>query len=338
MEKKSIVLALFLLMIVLFGGCIQQNFADLSDNISDEAMLTGWWLQSWSEDGKDLNITYNRGTNTMSIRIIDSDSYNPFGIQTNREEVKQNVGEDIYGRDLNTTIAMPSTWRGGSVKPEYIVGNGTIIYPVGANLEQSLFSRRFNVKINNEYDENGNLVGAYGKEEFSGHILTQTEKITYSGYATGNFTEKDGQPVWTNRIEKTNYYQNDKFYAKTVTTVLPSSEYLGGRWVKTREDQKTVTIYADGSNRESDLIIIFQRNESGIMSGITGNGIVKGSDVTAGKNVNYSGSININYGFESKIGWYKTGYNEKISGSGRLLKRLPFEAILISDIYFRPVF
>lgn len=118
----------------------------------------------------------------------------------------------------------------------------------------------------------------------------------------------------------------------------PSSEYLGGSWVKTREDQKTVTTYADGSKRESELIISWLRNERGVISGMNGRGKVTGSDVINGKNVDYTGSIIVNYGFEKRIGWYKIGYNEKISGSGRLLKRLPFEVIYISDIYLRPVF
>lgn len=233
---------------------------------------------------------------------------------------------------------MPSTFHGGSVKPDYIIGNGSIIYPMGASLEKSLFSRRFNVTINNEYDGNGNLIGAYGKEEFSGHISTQTEKITYSGYATGNFTEKDGQVVWTGRTETTNYYHNGKHYAETIITVIPSSEYLGGKWVKTREDQKIVTTYADGNKRESKLVIILQRDEYGIMTGMNGKGVVEGSDVVNGGNVDYTGSIIVNYGFENRIGWYKIGYNEKISGNGRLLKRLPFEVIYVGDIYLRPVF
>lgn len=342
MNKTILIIGMILSTTVIFSGCAEKVKYGISQNATiksiNEDALTGWWSPKWSEDGKDLNVTYNRGRNTMSISIRVSNSYNPFGVQTNGGEVKENVGEDVYGRELNITVATPSTWRGGPVKPDYIIGNGSIIYPVGANLEQSLFSRRFNVTINNEYDENGNLIGAYGKEEFSGHISTQTEKITYSGYAIGNFTEKDGQVVWTERIEKTNYYHNDKPYAETVTTVIPSSEYLGGKWVKTREDQKTVTTYADGSKRESELIIILRRNEYGVMAGMNGKGIVTGSDVINGKNINYSGSIVINYGLKSNIGWYKIVYNEKISGSGRLLKRLPFEAIYISDIYLRPVF
>jgi hypothetical protein len=57
-----------------------------------------------------------------------------------------------------------------------------------------------------------------------------------------------------------------------------------------------------------------------------------------GESVDYTGSITLDYRFDSRVGWHKGGYSEENSAGTALPQRLPLEAIFIDDPYLRPVF
>jgi ABC-type transport system involved in cytochrome bd biosynthesis fused ATPase/permease subunit len=108
------------------------------------------------------------------------------------------------------------------------------------------------------------------------------------------------------------------------------------KWVTVSENHVTKTTYANGSQRNSDITILWQREQNGIISGKSGSGVVTGSELINGKLINYTGSITVDYSFDSNLwgGWYKSGYNESRVAESLLPKRLPFEVIFIDDMYF----
>jgi len=288
--------------------------------------LPAWWVPTWSEDGVDLSVEYTQGTGKLSESIHVGTSYDSFGVPVEGSEVTVRKGEDIYGRELDMTIGTLSGWH-AQLKPDSVVASGTATHPAG-------FARTLRVTVHYEYNES-QLRGGSGNEEFSVRI---PGGITYSGSATGTFTAQYGQLVWTERVENTSYYLGDKPYAETVIVTTPESDYLGGRLVVVQQSVKTTTTYADGSRRESDIVISWQRDENGVCSGKSGSGVVTGTEVVNGTPVDYTGSVTLDYGFDSHIGWYKTGYSEARSAETELPKRLPFEVIFIDDPYLRPVF
>jgi hypothetical protein len=101
---------------------------------------------------------------------------------------------------------------------------------------------------------------------------------------------------------------------------------------------RTTTRYADGSNRESEIVLVWQRNAAGLTSGRSGSGTVSGVEVVNGVSIKYDGEITLDYGFDTRIGWFKTGYREELSANAALPNRLPLEVISIDDLYLRPVF
>jgi hypothetical protein len=288
--------------------------------------LPAWWVPVWSEDGADLSVEYTQGTGNLSETIHVGTSYSPFGEPVEGSEVTVRKGEDIYGRELDMTIGTLSGWH-AQLKPDSVVASGSVTHPAG-------FARTLKVTVHYEYNQS-QLRGGSGDEEFFGSIAGG---IAYSGSATGTFTAQYGQLVWTERVENTNYYLGDKPYAETVIVTTPESELLGGRLVVVRQRVKTTTTYADGSRRESDIVISWQRDENGVCSGKSGSGVVTGTEVVNGTPADYTGSVTLDYGFDSHIGWYKTGYSEARSAETELPKRLPFEVIFIDDPYLRPVF
>jgi hypothetical protein len=322
-----------------------QQLLILADEWSSPAssgLLAGWWLPTWSEDDTNLNVDYTSRKSTLIDVTHVENFYNPFGVKIGEILVIKRNGEDFYGRGQNVTVGTLLTFHNGGVKPDSVVPNGTIIYPVRSALEGGsailiTYERSFNMTINYEYDE-GYLKNGSGNEEFSGHISTSPGNITYSGNVTVSFKEMDGQIVWTEYIEKTIYSYENRPYAETVTVTTPQYEYLGGKWLTVREKYKTTTIYTDGNMRKSEIGIIWQRTEYGTTSAKNGSGIVNGSEVINGETVDYTGSIAIDYGLDSRMGWYKTGYNEKIFANAGLPKRLPFEVVFVDDLYLRPVF
>jgi hypothetical protein len=91
-------------------------------------------------------------------------------------------------------------------------------------------------------------------------------------------------------------------YAEMVTLATPKSEYLGGDYVTVRETVRTTTRYADGSNRESEIVLVWQRNAAGLTSGRSGSGTVSGVEVVNGMSIKYDGEITLDYGFDTRIG------------------------------------
>jgi hypothetical protein len=319
------------------GSLIEDSKSGVGSPTLGLGLINAWWLPKWSDDGANLNLRYTRGKGTMSQTTQNERQYNSFGVQVGGDVVIHRKGEDIYGREQDMIIRTLSSWR-GSVKPDSVAASGTITYPNEVGVGQSWFNRSLKVMVIPEYNEKGEIKGGSGTESFSGHILTSAGKVTYSGSATGTFTVSYGKLHWTQRIEETTYYLGDKPYAVTVTVIIPESQMLGGNLLPIREHTKTTTTCADGSRRESDVVILWPRNENGVLTGKSGSGVVTGTEVINGKPVNYTGLVTIDYGFDSKEGWHKVGYNEKRSADTGLPNRLPFEVIYIDDLYMRPVF
>lgn len=357
MKKEKIaglIVIVIVTSLVMFSGCVKKDIPTsnptpsptvgslIQDLKSGEGsptlrLLNAWWLPKWSDDGENLNLMYTQGKGTMSETTQNVRKYNNFGVQYGGEVVTHRKGEDIYGREQDMTIRTPLSWH-GSVMPDSVAASGTITYPTEVGVEQSWFTRSFNVTVIYEYNDKGEFKGGSGKESFSGHILTTAGEITYSGSATGTFTALYGKLHWTNRIEETKYNAGDKPYAETVTEIIPESQMLGGSLLTIRERAKTTTTYADGSRRESDVVILWPRNENGVLTGKSGSGVVTGTEIINGKPISYTGSVTIDYGFASREGWHKVGYNEKRFADTGLPNRLPFEVIFIDDSYMRPVF
>jgi hypothetical protein len=357
MRKENIaglIVIVIVVSLVMFSGCVKKDIPTsnpppshtegslIQDLKSGEGsptprLLDAWWLPKWSDDGENLSLTYTQGKGTMSETNQNVRKYNNFGVQYGGEVVTHRKGEDFYGREQDMTIRTPLSWH-GSVQPDSVAASGTITYPTAVGVEQSWFTRSLNVTVFYEYNDKGEFMGGSGKESFSGHILTNTGKITYSGSATGNFTVLYGKLLWTHRIEETKYNDGDKPYAETVMVIFPESQMLAGSLLTIREHAKTTTTYADGSRRESDVVILWPRNENGVLIGKSGSGVVNGTEVINGKPISYTGSVTIDYGFTSKEGWHKVGYNEKRLADIGLPNRLPFEVIFIDDSYMRPVF
>lgn len=297
--------------------------------------LSGWWETQWSDDGTSININYMKGNNTLSKTTTATNDYNQYGLVVGRYEKTTAIGEDIYGREQNLITEIPYEWHGGGVKPDSTVRTGTFVYPAEMKSEQSQYFRSINSTIIFQYDSNGYLTGGSGSENFLGQISSPTDKITYSGNATAIPEIRDGQLLFKQQVETTDYYYRDKLYASTERIISGNSQYLGGEWVTVSENHVTKITYANGSQRNSDITILWQRNQdNGVTSGKSGSGVVTGSEIINGNPVNYTGSITVYYSFDSKIGWYKSGYYESRIARSSLPKRLPFEVIFIDDMYF----
>lgn len=254
------------------------------------------------------------------------------------EYIVKRVGDDMYGREENIKTVTRSEWHGGSVKPDSVEAQGTITYPAGTKFEQSEFARNIDETIHYEYNDKGQLAGGSGTDQFSGHISTTAGTIPYSGSATPTFKVKNGQLLCTKRTETTNYYYNGKYYAETVAVNTLHYDYLGGKWIVVSETVKTTTSYADGSKRDSVIVILWQRTEYGLITGKSGSGNITGTEVMNGKQVSYTGSVTLDYGFDLKISWYKVRYREGRSAQIRLPERLPFEVMFIDDYILRPAY
>jgi hypothetical protein len=299
--------------------------------------LDAWWEPQWSADGLVLDVAYTRGRNSLTEVIHVGTSYTPFGDPIAGGEVTYRTGEDIYGREQNVTISSLVGWH-GSVKPDSLAAAGTFRYPATGEDENATFTRSLNVTVTCAYDASGRLTGGRGSERYSGQLMASDGTIAYAGMATCTFAVNDGLLVWTERTEKTSYSYHGEPYAETTAVITSESEYLGGGYVKVRETVSTTTIYADGSYRESEMVLVWQRNAAGVPSGRSGSGTVSGADMIHGASVTYEGSIALDYGFDTRLGWIKTGYHEERSADRELPKRLPFDVIYLDDLYLRPVF
>ena len=343
MAKRGLlflVVSVILVSVLILGYVWQEGIIERLVNDEGNRILTpleAWWTTGWSVDDAEANVDYVQGGNTLSETVHVEETYTPYGVQVGGSEVTQRTGEDIYGRKQNMTISVLSSWR-GTVKPDSIIASGTFTYPANVEFEQGLFALNLEVTVDCEYNDKGQLLGGSGKEDFFGHILTSSGKIAYRGNVTATFETLYGEIVWTDRTEKTEYYYDNKLYAQTVTITIPQSKYLGGKLVTIQEIVRTNTTFADGSHRESEIVISWQRSEYGVATGISASGTVTGTEIINGSQIDYSGAISLDYGFDSRVGWHKIGYNERKTSNTRLPKRLPFESIFVDDPYLRPVF
>ena len=262
-----------------------------------------WWRQEWSADGGTLSVNYNQCQSNLSGTETIGKNYTSGGVLENSTDVELRHGTDVYGRAQNRTIATLSIWHGGSVKPDSETAEGTIVYPATAD---SLFTRSVSVNLTWEYDSNGRLWGGTGAEESSGHISTSGSGLTFSGSASGSFLIMSGKLACTQRVEQTDYYYEGKLYANVTTVITPQSQWFGGVLSIVRETCKTTTTYADGGQRESDIVVLWQRNENGSLTGKSGSGSVTGTEIINGRPVSYTGVITLSYDYNTQSGWHKT--------------------------------
>ena len=317
------------------GGGGSGSSSNSSNSNTSDGELLGWWEAQWSEDGASINAKYTKGNNSLSEITTTKNTYNQYGILVRIDEVTTAKGVDTYGREQDLTTDSLYLWLGGKVRPDSSLRTGTFVYPAGMQFDQSQYSRSINSTITYQYDSMGNLTGGSYSENFSGQISFQTGKFTYSGNVTATPEIKDGQLLFKQQVETTDYYDGGKLYAETERIISGNSQYFGGKWVTVSENHVTKTTYANGSQRNSDINILWQRDQYGINTGKSGSGVVTGSEIINGKPVNYTGSITVDYDFHSNLGWYKSGYYESRVAESSLPKRLPFEVILfIDDICF----
>ena len=65
---------------------------------------------------------------------------------------------------------------------------------------------------------------------------------------------------------------------------------------------------------------MWQRNTAGVTSGRSGSGVVTGTEIVKGTSLNYEGEITLDYGFDTRTGWFKSGYSESRSATKELPK------------------
>jgi hypothetical protein len=298
-------------------------------------IFVGWWTVEWSLNNTGITIVYAEGSNSISINQETENLYDPFGNLVGKNVQIHKKGEDIYGREQDINTQINYKFIGGNVKPDVLIRNGTIVYPPEEGLVQRAYSITLNEEITFKYNDIGHLEGGSYSEEFYGHVSTNSSIIEFSGSAFETLVGRNGVLLFTERTEKTTYYKDDKMYAETETVITPESEYLGGTWLTTSESYEIVTDYADNTERITNLVILWNRNEYGITTGKSGNGLSNGTEIINEKEISYSGSIDIHYGFDGKIGWYKNGYDEERTDDYALAQRLPFEIIFIDDYDLR---
>jgi hypothetical protein len=248
--------------------------------------------------------------------------------------------EDTYGKLANTTTRAISYSSSGSfyLSPNPPAANGSLVYPSSSSFEQSQFFRNFTSTVTyDNYTPGYTPTNGTYNEEFLGHIATSAGEITFSGNVTAPLTWAFDQ-AFVNRTEKTSYFLNGKPYAETSLTTTWESNYINGAYRTMRENDITETFFADGSQRTSQITILYQRDENGTITGKSGTGTILGTDSIGGQSVNYTGTINIAYVRNQAGAWLKTGYYENRTAALGLLKREPFEVLFIEDSQMRPLF
>jgi hypothetical protein len=307
------------------------------------APLDLWWQTNWTSNAATLNVTYNQLPNprpsnqTQNINY----TYNPIGVLINKTETTNIQSQDTYGKLANTTTigvgySMSAPFY---LDPYPPAAYGSLVYPASSSFEQSQFFRNFTstATYTNYTTENPYPLGTYN-EDFFGHITTSAGGITFTGNVTAPLTWLNGNQAFGNRTEKTSYFLNGKSYAETTLTTTWNSISINGADRLMNERDVAETFFADGSQRTSEIIIAYQRDVYGAITGISGAGTVVGVDVIEGLSVNYAGTINVTYVFNQHWAWIKTGYYETRTAASGLLKRVPFEVLFIDDPLMRPLF
>lgn len=289
-----------------------------------EVVSDGWWISKWSKDGKTLKIDYDQKGGGSSSRTWVDYKWDNSGKLLEKVSYTTSSGTDMHGREWNVTVKDYYKGFGGVVKLTTSVTDGTVTHSAG-------FSRKSTLEVNYERDEKGILTGGSGSEVFSGSL---PGGITYSGNSTVTWavwTERVPEAilVWTKRVEQTIYYKDGKHYAQTITVTVPASEYWAGKIRLVRETERMTTTYADGSRRESEIVILYDWDPVGNVRK-SGSGTVTGTEIVNGLPVKYTGLINITYP-DPGYGWQKRSYDEKRSAAVSLLERLPFEVIFSND-------
>lgn len=322
---------------LLINGCIEEEETSTESKVTAPTPETedkisipttkipqvddAWWDQKWSKDGLTLNIDYNEVLSGSSGK--DFIDYGRTGERTMSVDSKS--GTDIFGKKWNETVKNDYKILGGSTKPTLRTIYRTVTHSTG-------FARTSTASISYTYTEDGFLMGGSGSEKFSGSL---PGGLTYSGSSNVTYGAGGGTLAWEKRVEQASYYKDDKFYAETITVVVPESKYISGRLKPVRETERTTTTYAAGSRRESEIVILYNYDSSGNVRK-RGNGTLTGTEIIYGLPVNYTGTITITYpGPGMGGGDYKLNYEEKRSAMVSLPKRLPFEVIFSDDYGLR---
>jgi hypothetical protein len=301
-----------------------------------------WWATNWTNGGSTLNIIYNEASNSTPKQTITiENNYDPFGTLVNRTVTTKDQSIDTYGKQANTTKTLIGFFPSAStlfLSPNSLAAWGSTVYPATATFGQSQFARNFTSTVNYENYTQGTTPGnGTYKEEFFGHFATSMGEITFVGNATAPLSFRLSDQVWSNRVEKTSYLLNGKPYAETSVATSVESSYISGGYRLMKESIETVTSFADGSQRTSQITILYQRNQNGVCSGKNGSGTIWGSYIIDGRSLNYTGSIILSYRFNERSGWEKASYSETKTVNSGLLVCVPFEVLFIDDPGIRPV-
>ncbi len=173
---------------------------------------------------------------------------------------------------------------------------------------------------------------------FFGRITTSAGEITFLGNATAPLTFRDGKQAFVSRTEKTSYFLDGRPYVETSLTIIGESSEILGEYRLMKETDKTDTFFADGSQRTSQITIVYQRDEHATCTGKSGSGTVFGTDLVEGRLVSYDGTIGLNYIFGLGGIWHKAAYYENRAAASRLIERVPFEVMFIDDPLMRSIF
>jgi hypothetical protein len=273
---------------------------------------------------------------TQNITYI----YNNIGVLINKTAITNIQSEDICGKLANiTTIGVGYSMSAPFyLSPYPPAAYGSLVYSASSSFEQSQFFRNFTSTVKYDNYTPGILypMGTYN-EDFFGQIPTSAGEITFTGNVTAPLTWLKYDQAFGNRTEKTSYFLNGKSYAETTLTTTWITLLINGAYRLMNESDVTETFFADGSQRSSQITVLYQRDENGTITGISGTGTVLGMDQIRGQSVDYTGVITIPY-LQNQGGWIKTGYYETRTAAAGLLTRVPFEVLFIDDPLMRPPF
>jgi hypothetical protein len=198
------------------GGSGSSNNSSNS-NPSDGELL-GWWEAQWSEDGRNINIKYTKGNNTLSEITTTTNTYSPYGVLIGKYQETTAIGEDIYGREQNLITKKPYGWHGG-LKIDSEAQTGTIVFPASIQFNLSQYARDINSTLTYQYGSTGDLTSGSYSEIFSGQISYTTDKITYSGNVTAT----------PEILKMVNFFSNNRLKQLiiiTETTSMPRQKEL----------------------------------------------------------------------------------------------------------------
>jgi hypothetical protein len=110
---------------------------------------------------------------------------------------------------------------------------------------------------------------------------------------------------------------------------------FGGRRVVNHDTIRTISHFSNGCSREIQLVITYDRQGDWRCRGISGIGIVIGTIISDNTLIKYKRTIEILFGYDLNLGYFKTEYKEHQSMDDSIPKEVPFEHMFIEDALLR---